>query len=108
MNAGCKTALTPPLAEFGSSPEKKEGTPVLCASVKDNQGKIELVAVDEKCRGRGYGKALMSRAEEYFRISGAASAQVVTQLDNERACRLYCSCGYEISNITEVWHLWRS
>ena len=25
MNAGCKTALTPPPAEFGSSPEKKEG-----------------------------------------------------------------------------------
>ena len=89
-------------------PGEEGGDAVLCASVKDNQGKIELVAVDEKCRGRGYGIALMSRAEEYFRISGAASAQVVTQLDNERACRLYCSCGYEISNITEVWHLWRS
>lgn len=81
---------------------------VLCASVKGNSGKIELVAVDEKCRGRGYGKALMNRAEEYFRASGAVSAEVVTQLDNEEACRLYHSCGYGIQGVTEVWHLWRS
>lgn len=79
---------------------------IVCISCANPAGKIELIAVDASCRGKGIGTLLMGTAENFFLDHGCTDAEVVTQFSNTGACRLYARCGYEIASIIEVWHFW--
>ncbi|OQA88858.1 MAG: TDP-fucosamine acetyltransferase [Lentisphaerae bacterium ADurb.Bin242] len=79
---------------------------MMCASCAGATGKIGLIAVDPSCRGKGIGTRLMGEAENFYLGHGCTDAEVVTQLDNAGACRLYARCGYGIAGMIEVWHLW--
>jgi dTDP-4-amino-4,6-dideoxy-D-galactose acyltransferase len=81
---------------------------MVCVSVNDDCGKIQLIAVAEDCRGRGLGKQLMENAEAFFQKHNCTTAEVVTQLDNVAACKLYEHAGYHKAEIREVWHVWKS
>jgi dTDP-4-amino-4,6-dideoxy-D-galactose acyltransferase len=75
-------------------------------SVRGQVGSIGLVAVDEEVRGKSIGKKLLSASFGYFADKGADRAEVVTQLGNAGACGFYKSCGFEIKNIVNIYHLW--
>lgn len=77
---------------------------MVCASCADSAGKVELIAVDASCRGKGIGTLLMATAENFYLRCGCTEAEVVTQFKNTGACRLYARCGYEIASIVEIWH----
>ena len=56
-------------------------------------GHIGLIAVDESARGQGVGKALVDAALTWAKENGCRKAEVVTQLDNEAAVKLYEKAG---------------
>jgi dTDP-4-amino-4,6-dideoxy-D-galactose acyltransferase len=67
---------------------------------------IGLLAVDSRTRGRGVALALMDAARNWMLAAGVPSAQVVTQLDNEPACKLYVRSGYRQADLRHVHHFW--
>jgi len=73
---------------------------------KQNMGDIGLIAVREDYRGRGIGKKLIISAEN-FALNKFKMIQVVTQMDNLPACKLYISCGYEQVTKEYIYHLWK-
>jgi ribosomal protein S18 acetylase RimI-like enzyme len=64
---------------------------------------IELVYVDPADRGRGVGRALLVDA---FRALPSPRAEVVTQMGNVAAQRLYQAAGFRTHSATAVLHLW--
>ena len=77
-------------------------------SVSKEVGHLELIAVHPDYRRQGFAKRLIQTAEIFYLNSGASTAEVVTQLNNISACATYKSCGYNLIETVEVWHLWKS
>lgn len=57
---------------------------------------IHDIAVDEKYRGQGVGRALMERAIEWAKSQGFPGMMLETQDNNVAACRFYERCGFEL------------
>ena len=74
--------------------------------ISGGQGSIGLLAVDEKSRGKSIGKKLLTSSFEYFHDNNIARIEVVTQWGNQNACRFYEACGFNLSEIVNVYHLW--
>ena len=80
----------------------------LTAKSDDDRGSIGLVAVDEICRGRGYGDALLSAALTWAAEGGLSCLSVVTQGRNAAAARFYQRAGF-LTRAVELWyHRWRT
>lgn len=73
---------------------------------KNGRGDIGLIAVNVECRGKGYGRALVYTALEFFRSKGTLDAQVVTQGGNGPACKLYEATGYSVEKQENYFHFW--
>lgn len=71
-----------------------------------NLAEIGLVAVDENYRGRGIGKQLLIKAFMLSQELGVNDIQVVTQIENKPALKLYYSVGFSIKNIINIYHYW--
>jgi dTDP-4-amino-4,6-dideoxy-D-galactose acyltransferase len=86
-----------------------EGVVVGCITLgeKNGCGDIGIIAVNEDYRGRGFGRALMMAAEDWFFRQGFNCARVVTQTANEPAMGLYLASGYQIETIEYFYHIWR-
>lgn len=80
---------------------------ILTATVPaGGEGRIVLVAVGVNARGRGVGRALVEKAQEWYAEQGAARVLVATQGANVGAQRLYEACGFRAAS-TGVWlHKW--
>jgi len=63
---------------------------------KGSTGEISLIGVKKGEEGKGLGKALVSRAVEWFKDNQINSIQVRTQLKNTRALNFYESLGFKI------------
>ena len=57
-------------------------------------GRIPNLAVDELCRGRGCGSALIRHAVEWMRSQGMAMAKIETLDQNDGGQALYPRCGF--------------
>lgn len=79
---------------------------VITISASEGVGHIGLIAVHSDARGQGVGKRLMEAAHAWMRAAGARRAEVVTQLANRAACRLYQSCGYQLRDVVDYYHFW--
>ena len=75
-------------------------------SRKDGMGNIGLIAVDAAFRGRHLGMSLMAAARNWYLNHKLKRARVVTQADNQAACRLYQSCGYKMVRMEYFYHFW--
>ncbi len=75
-------------------------------SMKGELGQIGLISVSEQQRGRGLGQRLIEASDRWMLDHGAKTAQVVTQLQNVAACRLYENGGYQIEKIEYLYHFW--
>jgi dTDP-4-amino-4,6-dideoxy-D-galactose acyltransferase len=73
---------------------------------KAGKADIGLVAVDGRYRGLGIGNDLIRSADGSAHDMGLATIQVVTQMRNRDACRIYEKCGFKIHNIVNVYHYW--
>lgn len=74
--------------------------------VKGETAEIGLIAVNAKFRGHGIGSLLIRSAVTNARILGCDEIQVVTQQDNEPALALYKKNGFQICDLTYVYHYW--
>ena len=75
-------------------------------SAKDGIGDIGLIAVDTAFRGQHLGISLMAAARNWYINHKLKHARVVTQADNQAACRLYQQCGYKMIQTEYFYHFW--
>jgi dTDP-4-amino-4,6-dideoxy-D-galactose acyltransferase len=80
---------------------------LLTLGVKDDYADIGLLSVDKECSGMGIGTDLVSYADNLACLKQYDKIKVVTQKQNERACRLYRKCGFEVESEVNIYHLWR-
>lgn len=69
-------------------------------------GKIGLLGVDVKARGKDTGRTLVLGALKWFASQGAAEVSVVTQDRNMAALHLYGSCGFTVRLVRNSYHKW--
>ena len=92
------------VARSAETPDEICGTAtVACAG---RQARIGLIAVATDCRGCGLGRQLMRAVHAFACRRGVACIEVVTQADNEGACRLYERCGYRVASLIHYYHFW--
>ena len=77
-------------------------------SFKECKSIIGLIAVDEKYRGKGIGRALLEAAENVSFISKKDTLLVKTQLANKNALQLYLKNGYSEIEKTYLYHYYNS
>lgn len=87
-------------------PGQPEGFVTCDALLPDAKGKIGLVGVSSRTRGRGVGQALVLASLDWFAGQGLKTAQVVTQGRNIPAQRLYQKCGFLTSEVKLWYHRW--
>lgn len=69
-----------------------------------NEGKIALIAVDEDYRGKGIGSNLVKKTEYWCVKNNLPALNVITQIENKLACRLYEKNHFTISNVDYIYH----
>jgi dTDP-4-amino-4,6-dideoxy-D-galactose acyltransferase len=79
---------------------------LLTLGEKNGRADIGLLAVDEPVRGQRVGQRLVAEAQRRAAGAGLAELQVVTQRDNEPACRFYERCGFALAHEEYIYHLW--
>lgn len=67
---------------------------------------IGLVAVKEAARGKGVGMALINQTIQRAREKQYRKIEVVTQLNNIPAVRLYQKSNFSMKQITYIYHYW--
>ncbi len=80
-------------------------TGFVTAKINNKHGQIGLIAVDAQARGRGIGKQLLQAIHQWYFQQQVESCTVVTQLQNNEACRLYEKTGYTLQSVQEIYHL---
>lgn len=78
-------------------------------TLKENNKCIEIgiLAIDEKFRGQRIGKQFIEEAKRYCLLKGIHCLKVVTQKQNREACSFYTNCGFQESNIVNIYHYWK-
>lgn len=79
---------------------------IATVGIHGDYGKIGLVAVDAKSRGKGIATGLLSSVDAWLLGNGVERVEVVTQGDNVAARRLYEKSGFSVVSQIEVWHAW--
>jgi dTDP-4-amino-4,6-dideoxy-D-galactose acyltransferase len=89
-------------------PEEDDGRilGVITIAVHEKEGQIGLVAVDPAARGRGISSTLVAAAHEWMAANRLIRSRVVTQRDNEAACRLYERACYRLVDLVHLYHFW--
>jgi dTDP-4-amino-4,6-dideoxy-D-galactose acyltransferase len=79
---------------------------LVTVNCNEGSGNIGLVGVHEYFRGQGIGGLLISASLNYFIKNKCSKAYVVTQGNNEAACKLYEKFGFKINNKVHFYHFW--
>ena len=74
---------------------------------KNGRADIGLVGVDQRARGKGIATQLLRFAENFAYNKDFKELQVVTQQQNEPACRLYEKYGFELESVVNIFHIWK-
>ncbi|GAB3328025.1 hypothetical protein GCM10027429_02430 [Marivirga atlantica] len=72
----------------------------------ESTASIGLFAVDSNYRGLGIGINMINQAINYVKEQGYDRLNVVTQLDNNSAINIYKKAGFNIINLTYIYHYW--
>ncbi|PKK98002.1 MAG: hypothetical protein CVV57_09285 [Tenericutes bacterium HGW-Tenericutes-2] len=79
----------------------------LVYTYNDSNINIDLIAVDEKSRGKGIGKNLLNCLFYTAQKESIESITVYTQSHNYKAINFYCNSEFRISDVSSVFHVWR-
>ena len=79
---------------------------LLTLGIKNSNTNIGILAVNTDQRGKGVGKRLVERSFEESLKLGFQNIEVVTQLDNFKACNFYKKMGFVPKQIDNVYHFW--
>ena len=72
----------------------------------DGLGRIILIGVRSHFRGHGVAEALVQASLDWFRSQGSRRVQVITQVRNVPAQRLYQKMGFLTHSVTLMYHRW--
>jgi len=75
--------------------------------IRNGEGWIGLIAVNEAYRGKSIGKHLIHSVIDWFRKNKIEILNVQTQLENKSSCAFYEKVGFNIKGIEDVYHLWK-
>lgn len=78
----------------------------LLFSIKDTSLTIELIAVDNNHKGKGIGKKLINKVEEFAYSNNITNMKVGTQLNNIYAQNFYINNGFRHISNNSIYHLW--
>ncbi len=81
-------------------------TGMVTLSYKSDHAAIGLIAVNNLYRGKAYGTQLLHACFDDILKNKIKRIDVVTQKNNINACRFYEKNGFEIKDVTNVYHLW--
>lgn len=81
--------------------DRAVGLLILDIDKKKNHFYIEIVQIDRRYQGRGYGKIMMQWAVEYLRNQGAKELEIGVNRFNIAAQKLYHNVGFDIKAIYE-------
>ncbi len=68
---------------------------------------VDLIAVDERSRGKGLGRDLLAAAQDWGEQAGCREICAGTQLVNQASLALYQSAGFRLISGGHVYHLHR-
>jgi dTDP-4-amino-4,6-dideoxy-D-galactose acyltransferase len=86
-----------------------EGLPaafITCKRAAASTGRIGLVGVDARHRGRGLGQLLCHAACDWFAAQSLTGVMVATQGRNIASQRLYQRCGFLTHSVGLYYHKW--
>lgn len=70
-------------------------------------GKIGLIATHPEYQGKGFGKKLLDKTEDYCIKNGITDLEIPTQKENIQACNFYKRQGYKINDEIIIKHYWK-
>lgn len=79
---------------------------LLTLGLQQARADIGLLAVAAGCRGQGIGHQLLAVAAARTQLWGLQQVQVVTQFENQAACRFYAGAGFGVASQQDVYHCW--
>lgn len=79
----------------------------LLFSYQHKEAIIELIAVDEKMRGKNIGKKLLNKLVSYLITIEVSTVKVGTQVDNISAMRFYSKNNFIIQKASSIYHIWK-
>ncbi len=88
--------------------EKEAILGFITVKINDNVAQIGLIAVLLQAQGKGLGKKLLLKTENYCLENNIKTIQIPTQLENIAACKFYEKRGYQISEKIIVKHYWKN
>jgi dTDP-4-amino-4,6-dideoxy-D-galactose acyltransferase len=74
--------------------------------IRQGEGWIGIIAVNEAFRGRSIGKNLIHAAVGFCRDNNVSILNVQTQAENKVSCSFYERIGFRIRNVEDVYHVW--
>ena len=72
----------------------------------ENTIDIGLISVNNHHQGKGIGKKLLQRVNDYAVENELNRIDVATQLHNSNACSFYTKNDFKINSKTYIYHLW--
>ncbi|RPF48025.1 acetyltransferase (GNAT) family protein [Hydrogenoanaerobacterium saccharovorans] len=89
--SGCEVIFFVLLSKEGGEPG---GFCAVNCNRELGEGEIEMLYVDERLRGSGYGKLLMSKALAYFDENGISNLKLCVAFGNDKAIGFYQKFGF--------------
>jgi len=79
---------------------------MITIDIRENEGWIGIIAVNEAYRGRSIGKLLMHAAIRFCKENKVSILNVQTQLENKISCAFYEKIGFAVRGVEDVYHVW--
>ena len=86
--------------------EKDELLGYVTLKIDEKIGKIGIIAVIDSLQGKGIGTQLLNQTYTICTEHYIKELEVVTQLDNKRACQFYLNNGFAKLKMERVYHFW--
>lgn len=88
--------------------EKENILGFVTVKINEVKAQIGLIAVSTNAQGKGLGKKLLLKTENYCLENNIKTLQIPTQFENIAACKFYEKMGYQISDKIIVKHYWKN
>ena len=79
---------------------------IVCEMESRRVGRVGLIAVSPRARGRGLGRDLLRGAEDWLHRRGAGEIRAVTQGLSKDAVRMYEVTGFRVTRVQVWFHRW--
>jgi dTDP-4-amino-4,6-dideoxy-D-galactose acyltransferase len=79
---------------------------MVSVNIRENEGWIGIIAVNEDSRGKSVGKLLMHAAIHFCQKQNIKVLNVQTQMENKVSCAFYEKIGFKVKVVEDVFHFW--